>query len=177
MAGQRADVLHSLDLQVSALCDGVDGSVSPWVQISSLNSSSSTDTNSIYHDFRAYTNDSRPDWYYEQMIYMRYNFRKGFVGILPKTIKSNAGKGDVVAIYNQHVYDITDYIKSPPYLKAPDGEQADRTTSTSFLSEHIVQLLQQQAGKDITKRMDALVTNGVIDAATLQRQLTCLRNL
>jgi chitin synthase len=50
--------------QVSALCDGIDGSVSPWVTDSATNT---TDVNAQYHDFRAYTNDSRPDWYYEQM--------------------------------------------------------------------------------------------------------------
>lgn len=60
----RWRVTNLSSLQVSALCDGIDGSVSPWVTDSATNTS---DVNSQYHDFRAYTNDSRPDWYYEQM--------------------------------------------------------------------------------------------------------------
>jgi chitin synthase len=171
------DASSLFPVQVSALCDGIDGTVSPWVQINSLNSSASTDTNAVYHDFRAFTNDSRPDWYFEQMIYMRYTYRLGFVGILPKTIKKNAGDGDAVAVYDSHVYDITDYIRSPPYLRTPAGTQAGSGVSTQFLAPQIIQLFQQQAGKDITKRLDALVSDGVLDAATLQRQLTCLRNL
>jgi len=57
-----------LACQVSALCDGVDGTVSPWVTLDSTNT---TNVNSQYHDFRAYTNDSRPDWYFEQMVRCR----------------------------------------------------------------------------------------------------------
>jgi chitin synthase len=59
------DASNLFPVQVSALCDGVDGSVSPWVTLDSTNTS---DPNMNYHDFRAFTNDSRPDWYYEQMV-------------------------------------------------------------------------------------------------------------
>ena len=55
--------------QVSALCNGVTGSISPYVVLSSQNN---TNVNAQYHDFRAFTNDSRPDWYFEQMVVMRY---------------------------------------------------------------------------------------------------------
>ena len=43
----------SLSWQVSALCSGVSGSVSPWVQLSVANV---MDPNTQYHDFRAITN-------------------------------------------------------------------------------------------------------------------------
>ncbi|KAF9232203.1 P-loop containing nucleoside triphosphate hydrolase protein [Melanogaster broomeanus] len=54
--GTAADNLFPV--QVSALCNGISGTVSPWVQ---LNSANNTDVNAQYHDFRAITNDSRPD--------------------------------------------------------------------------------------------------------------------
>src|SRR6202042_1905291 len=51
-------------VQVSALCNGVTGSVNPYV---TLDSSNNTDVNAQYHDFRAFTSDPRPDWYFESM--------------------------------------------------------------------------------------------------------------
>jgi chitin synthase len=63
--------------QVSALCNGVSGSVSPWVQLSAVNV---TDPNAQYHDFRALTNDSHPDWYFESMTVMHWNNRVGYMG-------------------------------------------------------------------------------------------------
>ena len=56
------------DKHVSGLCNGVSGSVSPYV---TLDSSNNTDVNAQYHDFRAFTADSRPDWYFESMTQMR----------------------------------------------------------------------------------------------------------
>lgn len=109
------------------------------------------------------------------MIYMRYNFRKGFVGITPKTIKSNANSGAAVAVYNKHVYDVSEYVKSPPYLRTPAGTQAPTGTSTTFMSPEIISLFQQKAGTDITKSLNALGTS--IGEDVLARQLTCLRNL
>jgi chitin synthase len=58
------DVSSIFPVQVSALCNGVDGSVSPWVTLESSNTSA-TDTVAKYHDFRAYSTDSRADWYTE----------------------------------------------------------------------------------------------------------------
>lgn len=58
-------------VQVSALCNGVDGSVSPWITLESANMSSSIQQVAQYHDFRAYTNDVRPDWYYESAYSLR----------------------------------------------------------------------------------------------------------
>ncbi|CED82854.1 glycosyltransferase family 2 protein [Phaffia rhodozyma] len=169
------DATSLFPVQVSALCNGIDGYVSPWVQINSLNSSSSQDTNSGYHDFRAFTNDSRPDWYYEQMVYMRYNFRKGFVGILPSTIRSSATSGAAIAIYDNHVYDVSEYVKSPPYFKTPSGTQVPANSSTQFMSPKIISLFQQKSGTDITKSLNALAST--IGQDVLDRQLTCLRNL
>src|SRR5882762_4079813 len=74
-------------VQVSALCNGVSGTVSPYVTLSSTND---TDTNSVYHDFRAFTNDSRPDWYFESMTIMRWSNRVGYIGYTPKELKNMA---------------------------------------------------------------------------------------
>lgn len=56
------DATDIFPVQVSALCNGVDGGVSPWVTLESSNASTSV---SQYHDFRAYSTDYRPDWYME----------------------------------------------------------------------------------------------------------------
>ncbi|KAJ8096186.1 hypothetical protein PM082_000094 [Marasmius tenuissimus] len=63
-------------MQISAVCGGINGNLSPFV---SFNPKNNLDPNALYHDFRSYTNDSRPNWYYEQMITMRYLARVGFV--------------------------------------------------------------------------------------------------
>jgi len=95
--------------QVSALCDGKDGAINPYVILDSTNQTVNTDAQ--YHDFRAYmSNDYRPDWYYEIMIWMRCNFRKGFMGYQPEQIHSLAKNGRAVAVYNGMVYDLMDYI-------------------------------------------------------------------
>ena len=86
--------------QVSALCNGVSGSVSPYV---TLDSSNDTDVNAQYHDFRAFTADSRPDWYFESMTQMRWNSRVGYVGYTPKELKNMANTGSSVGIIDDLV--------------------------------------------------------------------------
>ena len=51
----------------------------------SLSTHRITLTSTLNTDFRAFTNDSRPDWYFEQMV--RYTARVGFVGYTPKDVK------------------------------------------------------------------------------------------
>ena len=90
--GVAADNLFPV--QVSALCNGVTGTVSPYVQ---LDSSNNTDPNAQYHDFRAWTTDPRPDWYFESMTVMRWNNRVGFVGYDTKELKNMANAKRTVA--------------------------------------------------------------------------------
>ncbi|KAH0836636.1 hypothetical protein J3R83DRAFT_8354 [Lanmaoa asiatica] len=134
----------------SALCNGVSGSVSPWVQLSLANM---TDPNAQYHDFRAITNDSRPDWYFESMTIMRWNNRVGYMGYTPQEISSMANSGYSLGIYDRLIYDMTNYVNSVPAVKGPNRE---------------VQLWQ-----DLTKAIDNLN----IDSGTLAAQKMCLRNL
>ncbi|KAL5497865.1 hypothetical protein ACEPAH_2796 [Sanghuangporus vaninii] len=167
-AGTSADDIFPI--QVSAVCNGVSGSVNPYV---SLDSKNSTDINAQYHDFRAWTNDSRPDWYFESMTLMRWNYRVGFVGYTGKEVKSLAQSGNSVAIYNGLVYDLTNYINFPPSVQAPDGFQAPSGVDVNYMDSSIVDLFKFAGGTDITKQLDALS----LDSDVLARQKTCLRNL
>ena len=132
-----------------------------------------TDEYAKYHDFRAWTNDSRPDWYYESMTEMRWTSRVGFIGWTKKELKNKAASGSAVAIIDNMVYDLSDYIQYGPALKSPDGTQAPTDTDRWFMDDSVVDLFKYNAGGDITKKMENLN----IDSATLSRQRTCLRNL
>ncbi|KIJ64935.1 glycosyltransferase family 2 protein [Hydnomerulius pinastri MD-312] len=166
--GEAADAIFPV--QVSALCNGVSGTVSPWVTLSSVND---TDPNANYHDFRASTNDSRPDWYFESMTIMRWNNRVGYMGYTPQEITNLANTGHSLGIYDSMIYDLTDYVNYGPAVKAPYGQQVPGGTDMQFMDTSVVNLFKYSSGQDLTKALDNLN----IDAATLDRQKTCLRNL
>ena len=146
-----------------------------------LNSVNNTDdANNIYHDFRAYrsTGDGdwynyRPDWYFEQMVVMRYQYRLGFVGISPSDVRNRANNGRLIAIYRGLVYDLTDYVNAPPSIKVPQGQAEPGGIDRYFMHDAIVDVFKQQAGKDVTKLIDGLG----VDPQVLQWQRTCMRNL
>ena len=167
------DATGIFPVQVNALCNGIDGTVSPWVQLSNSNA---TDVNARYHDFRAiHPEDTRADWYYQSMILMRSNWRKGFLGYTGDSIDDMIADGRSVGIYRGGVYDVTSYV-SQGYrgaLQAPNGQQVPTDTDASFMSNAIIQLINQNPGQDITKRLDALPLSDEV----LQRQRVCLRNL
>lgn len=168
------DALLYLNFEkVSALCNGITGSVSPFVVLNTVND---TDTNAQYHDFRIFTNDSRPDWYFENMVQMRYTSRVGFLGYTPKEIRNMANTGSSVAIYNGLVYDLTPYIQNPRAVKAPWHTQAPPVseTDTDFMHSSVVDLFKISGGGDITKQLDNLAG---VDQDVLARQKVCLRNL
>lgn len=172
------DASELFPVQVSALCQGKTGSVNPYVTLNSVNTTD--DANNIYHDFRAYrsTGDGdwynyRPDWYFEQMVVMRYHYRLGFVGISPSDVRNRANNGRLIAIYRGLVYDLTDYVNAPPSIKVPDGQAEPGGIDRFFMHDAIVDVFKQQAGKDVTKLIDGLS----IDPQVLQWQRTCMRNL
>ncbi|KAJ8519110.1 hypothetical protein ONZ45_g3931 [Pleurotus djamor] len=156
-------------VQVSSLCNGIDGSISPFI---TLNSANNTNLDAQYHDFRVFTNDPRPDWYFENMVVMRYNSRVGFVGYTPKELRNMAATGKLVATYRGMVYDISSYISSPPAVMSPPGTQAPQV-DTNFMHSSIVDVFKFHAGTDITKTLDELN----IPPDVLSRQRICLRNL
>ncbi|KAI8088683.1 chitin synthase-domain-containing protein [Halteromyces radiatus] len=174
------DATNLFPLQVSALCDGTDGHVSEEVVLDfQVNL---TDKNAAYHDFRYFTNDYRPDWYFEQLVYMRKNYRLGFMGYEPRDILRQATNvvnvGDISthrqwAILHGDVYDLTYYLMGGRVPRAPKGQPLSGNINLNFMDNGIVELFRQLAGTDISKHFDALP----IDEALRSRQLVCLRNL
>jgi chitin synthase len=168
------DATAIFPVQVNALCSGTNGNVSPWVTLQTTNV---TDPNSVYHDFRAFTNDVRPDWYYESMILLRSNYRKGFMGFTSQDVSNRAGMtaSRNTVIYNSGVYDMTNYItnNNGGTLITPNGTMAPPNTSRSFVADQIVSLFSTNAGSDITSSLDNLN----MSPAELAAQKVCLRNL
>ncbi|PFH46960.1 glycosyltransferase family 2 protein [Amanita thiersii Skay4041] len=159
----------SLRLLISALCNGIDGSVSPFV---TMNPKNITDLNMQYHDFRISTPDYRPDWYFERMVQMRYSSRVGFLGYTRKDIKSMANNGRSVGVYNGLIYDVTPYLTTPPGRQGPPGF-APPDVDTQFMDGNVLDVFKFGAGGDVTKQLDNLRINRDI----LARQKVCLRNL
>ncbi|KAJ6138991.1 hypothetical protein N7471_005477 [Penicillium samsonianum] len=177
------DATNLFPVQVSALCQGVNGKVDPSVPLdyrSNLNdsavtaSSSTFDVNAKYHDFRSWTNDSRADWFYEQMLMMRSNYKKGYVGYTSKAIKKLAtDSSKKVASINGKVYDMTYYIAGPRVPRRPAGKNATGNVDTDYMSPLLVDIFQGKAGDDVTKYWDDLN----FDTALRSRMQLCLDNL
>ncbi|GAA5998220.1 uncharacterized protein JCM10292_001051 [Rhodotorula paludigena] len=169
------DLTDYFPVQVSALCNGVDGTVSPWVTLESRNVSTDVENIAKYHDFRAYTTDVRPDWYYETMVYLRYNHRTGFMGFSHGTVSKEAKeKGKNIAIYENNVYDFSTYIQNGGGgIRVPDGSTAGAGVERNFMSDAVVNLFRTRAGSDITGSLNSLN----LPADVLQSQKICMRNL
>lgn len=175
------DATGLFPVQVSGLCDGTTGSVDESVQLnyapSNISGSaiviSGTDVNAKYHDFRSFTNDYRRDWFWEQMIVLRHNFKKGDVGYTPKYVSQLAKQSKSIAIINSTVYDFTDYIKGGRSLKAPTGQNASKGANVDFIDPLVVSIFQANAGGDVTKDWEGLQMN----SDERQRMATCLNNL
>lgn len=178
------DATNLFPIQVSALCKGVDGTIHPGVQLNYrttnysstvTNVISTTDLNAQYHDFRWFTNDSRPDWWFEQQIFLKSNYLKGKIGFTPKYIKTLAKTGDTIAYMDNKVYDLTQYVTGGRDIKYPVGDETrpDITPNTNFMDTDIISIFQYQSGNDIRKYWDALS----MDAEKKQDMLTCLNRL
>jgi chitin synthase len=179
------DATNLFPVQVSALCTGINGPIHPGVQLnyrtsnytaSSINNFiSNTDLNAQYHDFRWFTNDSRPDWWYEQQVFLKSNYMKGRVGFSPQYLKTLADKGDSIAYMNNKVYDLSQYIPGGRDVKpAPDGvDEPDMSKDTNFMDDGVVSIFQVQSGKDISKYWDGLT----LDPTKKANMKTCLDNL
>lgn len=159
-------------IQVSALCNGINGKVDPYVVLNSDNATA-TDPNAQYHDFRVTTNDPRPDWYFEQMVIMRFIARTGWLGLQPSQIRDMASQGMAVASYNGLVYDLSNYISHGPAVGAPPNQQPPGGIQTQFMDPNVVQLFQIYSGSDITQHLDSLN----LPEEELENQKICLRNL
>ncbi|KAJ5093625.1 Chitin synthase 8 [Penicillium angulare] len=173
-------------IQVSALCQGVDGKVDPSVPLdyrSNMNDSSTTsttsgtDANAKYHDFRYWVtgDDSGGDWYYEQMVMLRANYKKGYVGYTAKYMKTQADDKDkmIVSIHGK-VYDMTYYMAGPRIPRFPKGQNKSTSgINTDYMSPLITDLFQEKSGTDVTKYWDDLD----FDVALRNRMQVCMDNL
>lgn len=177
------DATNLFPVQVSAMCQGkTQDGIDPAVQLNyqshnytgSVSQVSTTDVNAQYHDFRWATNDSRPAWLLEQMIYLKGNFWKGHIGYPPTYVKTLGSQGNAIAILNQRVYDFTDYIVGGRRPQYPDGEDIpDERPDSDFMDDRVVDLFSQRAGQDISKYWDNLDINDGLR----QRMQICLDNL
>ncbi|EMR62469.1 putative chitin synthase 8 protein [Eutypa lata UCREL1] len=176
------DVTSLFPIQVSALCQGIDGEVNPAVMLDykdtnttgSANVISIQDLNSKYHDFRYYTGDYRPDWFYEQMIMLRSQFKKGNIGYSAEYVGTLGSKKNAIAILNNRVYDLSKYIVGGIRVKVPEGvDEPNDSSITEFMHELVVNLFQLRAGSDITEYWDSLD----ISSDVRKRQQLCLDNL
>ncbi|KAJ5460412.1 Chitin synthase 8 [Penicillium daleae] len=177
------DATNLFPIQVSALCQGVDGHVDPSVPLdyrSNMNESSTTtstsdfDVNAKYHDFRYWTDDPRADWFYEQMVMMRANYKQGYVGYTAQYMKTLADDNSKnIASIDGKVYDLTYYIAGPRIPRYPTGKTATGDVNTNYMSPLLVTLFQQKPGTDVTKYWNDLA----IDATTRARMQLCLDNL
>jgi chitin synthase len=175
------DATGLFPVQVSALCQGKDGSVNPAVQLDYTNTNvtgsasviSGDDPNRRYHDFRAFTNDSRPDWFFEQMMMLKGNYQKGHIGYTPQYVKKLSTEQKSIAIIHDRIYDFTTYIQGGRSVRVRVGEDPPDDVDTNFMSDAVVSLFQQRSGQDVSRYWDALD----ISVAEKNRMQLCLDNL
>jgi chitin synthase len=177
------DVSGLFPVQVSALCQGKDGKVDPAVTLNYKNTNftgvspvliDSQDLNAKYHDFRHFTNDSRPDWYYEQLTMLKARFKKGVIGFSPQHVESLSKKQQTIAIIGDRVYDMTTYMAGGRQLKSPAGEDPPSNNElTDFMDDSVLQLFRLGSGTDITKYWNSLK----LDDTAKSRMKICLDNL
>lgn len=175
------DATNLFPVQVSALCNGVNG-VDDAVQLNykssnysdATNMISTTDLNARYHDFRAFQNDSRPDWWFEQQMFLKSNYMKGRVGYSPKYLKTLANKGSAIAYKHGKVYDLSEYITGGREVKYRyDRQKPDQTPNTNFMDQSVVDIFRVQAGGDVSKYWDGLS----LDPTVKGNMQVCLDNL
>lgn len=180
------DVSDLFPVQVSALCDGNNAPVPDELMLETR--INITDSNAVYHDFRYFRDDYRPDWYFEQMMYLRKNYRLGFMGYDPVDIQNQAEFPVQVggistqrrwAILHGNVYDLTSYLMGGVSMRGPQDptfiplSDTNITVGADFIDNSITELFRLLAGTDISAHFDALP----LDPDKRARQLTCLRNL
>ncbi|KAM7203794.1 chitin synthase-like protein [Naviculisporaceae sp. PSN 640] len=181
------DITALFPVQVSALCagkalpDGTLGFIDDSVTLDfknenitgSLNTLDPRDLNARYHDFRSFTNDPRRDWFQEKFTELKAGYKVGHVGYSPQYIKSLAQQQNSIAILNDKVYDLTQYIKGGRHLKTKEGEDVSSDADTNFMTGMVVELFRSKAGEDITRLFEDLKLT--VDERNSMK--TCLDNL
>lgn len=176
------DATSLFPVQVSALCNGMTGSIDSSVQLSYAPSNvtgaplanAATDPNAKYHDFRSFTNDSRPDWWWEQQTILRAAYKKGDVGYTPQYVHTLASKKQfTIASIAGRVYDFTEYVKGGRRLEAPPGKEIPSNVNADFMDPTVISMFQLKTGQDATKDWE----NIRLSPAEKQRMKICMDNL
>lgn len=174
------DITSLFPVQVSALCNGKDGTVNPYVLLGNQGTNSTADrtldVNSQYHDFRAFTTDPRPDWFFEQMMVLKSMYKKGDMAYSPKDVKSIAkNQKKDMAIIGSRVYDMTSYNSGGGRIQPPVNDKSfdPAGIDVNFMDQSVADLFHGRAGQDITKYWETLSISDV----TKQRMKVCLDNL
>jgi chitin synthase len=176
------DITSLFPVQVSALCQGQHGKIDPAVLLDYKDTNitgsaaviSSQDLNAKYHDFRHFTNDSRPDWFSQQMKMLRSNYKVGNIGYSAQFVRTLRTKSQVIAILNNRIYDLTKYVIGGQRQKNPVGEpEPTDADATKFMHPLVVDLFQQKSGDDITSLWQSLG----ISASQKKNMQLCLDNL
>lgn len=174
------DVSHLFPIQVSDLCDGAEQPVSRAVTLD--NSVNVFDPNAKYHDYRYFTGDYRPHWYYEKMSYLRKKYKLGYMGYDPSEVRYQANNpiqfGGITstrkwAILNGDIYDLTFYFMGGRSVRMPKNQTAPDDIDMDFIDNSISQLFRSLAGTDISELFNQLP----LDQDLRARQLACLRNI
>lgn len=160
-------------IQISAVCNQLNGrALSDYIVYGQV--SNYSDSNAVYHDFRYYKNDSRPDWYLQQMYYFNRNYRKKYIGYTPTAMKKLVTKKSKYASsLHGYVYDFTDYINGAIDTKAPAGKSVPSGIDKNFMDSRISNLFQQNAGQDVSSKFDKLG----LDVDEIFQAKRCLRNV
>lgn len=158
--------------QLSAVCEGVNGSLSDYIVYGSPDNYS--DPNAVYHDFRYFTNDSRPDWYLQQLHFFNQNYRKGYIGYTPQAMKKLVTqKRQSLVSLNGYVYNFTMYLSGELYLRGKAGEKVPSDINTQFMDPQLMDLVTNYAGQDISGRYNNLN----IDETLRNSMNRCLKNV
>ena len=177
------DATDLFPVQVNALCWSPDGQIDDQVTIdpNPVNVTGSTavisqqDPNQNYHDFRAFTNDSRPDWFEEQMRYLKGNFKVGNVGYTASYVSTMMGKSETAntRIINGNIYDLTKYVNGASRVKPIPGRAAPPANAAQFMDSTVKSLFTSNPNNDVTQDWNRLP----LSKDTKAQQLRCLNNL
>jgi chitin synthase len=174
------DISQLFPIQISALCDGTTGKVSEAVTLDNFVNVS--DPSARFHDFRYFTDDYRPDWYFEKMVYLRKNYRLGHMGYDPSEVRYQANNQmqfggakstRMWAILNGEVYDFTYYFIGGRSVRMPHNATAPSDVNLDFIDKSIAQLFKEMAGTDVSDLFAQLPLSKVVK----DRQVNCLRNI
>lgn len=165
-------------VQVSQLCDGVDGKGIDF-SVSLQNYTKEGAEPAYNHDYRWYRFPDRanehPDRYSTLMNQLRATIKKGYVGWDPAIIlQQGRDQGKNLAIIHDQVFDLTDYNNGNIYSLFPGGSTGNRV-NTKFLDSDLASLFSQLKGTDITPQFEAIFKKK--SKALKRRMQVCLRNL